>query len=70
MTLNIDYQQLSADDKVELKGKIREILAKSASVDQAAVSVTLTQGSVAIVDPLPWRSRTGLSGLSDERPNA
>ena len=46
MTLNVDYQQLSADDKVELKSKIREVLAKSASVDQAAVSVSLTPGSV------------------------
>merc|ERR1719486_1010672 len=48
MTLNIDYQQLGADDKVELKNKIRDVLAASASVDQAAVSVTLTPGSVKV----------------------
>ena len=46
MTLNVNYHKLSADDKVELKGKIREVLAESASVDQAAVSVILTTGSV------------------------
>ena len=39
MTLNIDYQQLSIDDKVELKDKIRESLAKSASVDEAEVGL-------------------------------
>jgi len=49
MTLNVDYQQLSTDDKVELKGKIRDVLAESASVDPAAVSVTLTPGSVKVV---------------------
>jgi len=48
MTLNIDYQQLGADDKVELKDKIRDVLAANASVDQAAVSVTLTPGSVKV----------------------
>merc|ERR1712159_306238 len=48
MTLNIDYQQLGTDDKVELKSKIRDVLAASASVDQAAVSVTLTPGGVKV----------------------
>ena len=48
MTLNIDYQQLGADDKVEIKKKIRDVLAASASVDQATVSVTLTPGSVKV----------------------
>jgi hypothetical protein len=48
MALNIDYQQLSADDKYEFKAKIRSILAEEASVDQAAVSVTLTPGSVKV----------------------
>merc|ERR1711871_820529 len=48
MTLNIDYQQLSTDDKVQFKDKIRDVLADSASVDQAAVSVTLTPGSVKV----------------------
>jgi len=46
--LNVDYQQLSADDKVELKGKIQGVLAKSAGVDPAAVSATLTPGSVKV----------------------
>ena len=46
MTLNIDYHQLSADDKDELKGKVRDGFAKGADVGQSAVSVTLTPGSV------------------------
>ena len=46
MTLNVDYQQLGADDKVELKSKIREVLAKSANVNQDAVSVSFPPGSV------------------------
>jgi len=46
--MNVDYQQLSADDKHELKGKIQDVLAESAGVDQAAVSVTLTPGSVKV----------------------
>merc|ERR1719380_467742 len=48
MTLNIDYQQLSADDKDELRGKLQDTFAKNASVDKTAVSVTLTQGSVKV----------------------
>eukprot|EP00746_Dinoflagellata_sp_MGD_P150342 gnl/MRDRNA2_/MRDRNA2_82243_c0_seq1.p1 gnl/MRDRNA2_/MRDRNA2_82243_c0~~gnl/MRDRNA2_/MRDRNA2_82243_c0_seq1.p1 ORF type:complete len:2838 (+),score=733.91 gnl/MRDRNA2_/MRDRNA2_82243_c0_seq1:183-8696(+) len=52
MTLNVDDQQLAADDKVNLKGKIGDVLAESASrtefVDQSAVSVTLTPGSVKV----------------------
>jgi len=48
MTLNVDYQKLSAADKEELKGKLRNTLASSAGVDQAAVSVELTQGSVKV----------------------
>ena len=43
MTLNIDYQKLSAGDKDELKGKLRDTFAKSAGVDQAAVSVELVR---------------------------
>ena len=46
MTLNVDYQQLSADDKDELKGKVQDGFAKGAGVDQSAVSVTLMPGSV------------------------
>eukprot|EP00746_Dinoflagellata_sp_MGD_P166915 gnl/MRDRNA2_/MRDRNA2_97146_c0_seq1.p1 gnl/MRDRNA2_/MRDRNA2_97146_c0~~gnl/MRDRNA2_/MRDRNA2_97146_c0_seq1.p1 ORF type:complete len:1001 (+),score=164.62 gnl/MRDRNA2_/MRDRNA2_97146_c0_seq1:86-3088(+) len=48
MTLNIDYQQLSAYDKDELKSKVSDILAKDTGVDKASVSVTLTPGSVKI----------------------
>merc|ERR1711904_165782 len=48
MTLNIDYQQLSTDDKDTLKGKLRDSLAESAGVDQAAVSVKLMEGSVKV----------------------
>ena len=48
MTLNIDYHQLSADDKDELKGKVQDGFAKGAGVDQSAVSVTLTPGSVKV----------------------
>merc|ERR1712224_858205 len=48
MTLNIDCQQLSADDKDELKGEMRNIFAESAGVNQDRVSVTLTQGSTVV----------------------
>ena len=47
MTLDID-QQLSTDDKDKLKGKLRDTLAASAGVDQAAVSVKLMEGSVKV----------------------
>ena len=48
MTLNIDYQQLSANDKDELADEVQASLATSAGVDQSAVSVTLTPGSVKV----------------------
>merc|ERR1712216_153179 len=48
LTLNVDYQKLNADDKDQLKGKLRDTLAKSAGVDQAAVSVEIVQGSVKV----------------------
>jgi hypothetical protein len=45
LTWNVDYQQLSADDKDELMGKVQDSFAKSAGVDPSAVIVTLTAGS-------------------------
>jgi hypothetical protein len=48
MTLNVDYQKLSTDDKDELKLKLRGTLAKGAGVDETAVFVELAQGSVKV----------------------
>eukprot|EP00746_Dinoflagellata_sp_MGD_P165701 gnl/MRDRNA2_/MRDRNA2_95135_c0_seq1.p1 gnl/MRDRNA2_/MRDRNA2_95135_c0~~gnl/MRDRNA2_/MRDRNA2_95135_c0_seq1.p1 ORF type:complete len:1041 (+),score=223.87 gnl/MRDRNA2_/MRDRNA2_95135_c0_seq1:454-3123(+) len=50
LTLNVDYLQLGADDKGELMGKIQDILAAHAHVDQAAIAVTFTgfYGSVEV----------------------
>eukprot|EP00746_Dinoflagellata_sp_MGD_P079659 gnl/MRDRNA2_/MRDRNA2_31884_c0_seq1.p1 gnl/MRDRNA2_/MRDRNA2_31884_c0~~gnl/MRDRNA2_/MRDRNA2_31884_c0_seq1.p1 ORF type:complete len:1408 (+),score=273.93 gnl/MRDRNA2_/MRDRNA2_31884_c0_seq1:200-4225(+) len=41
MTLNVDYQKLSAHDKDELKSELRDTLAESAGVDPSMVSVML-----------------------------
>lgn len=45
---NVDYKQLSADDHNELKGKLRETLARSAGVPEAAIILKLARGSVKV----------------------
>jgi len=48
MTMNVDYQKLTSEDKDDFKGKVRDIVVESAGVPQAVVVVMLTPGSVKV----------------------
>jgi hypothetical protein len=48
MSWNVDYDQLSAETKDQLKCKIQAVLATTASVDPSAVTVMLSAGSVKV----------------------
>jgi len=48
MTMNVDYQQLTSDDKDDFKGKVRDILVESVNDPQAVIVVMLTPGSVKV----------------------
>ena len=50
MTMNIDYQQLTSDDKDDFKGKVRDILVESVNDPQAVIVVMLTPGSVKVLE--------------------
>ena len=50
MTMNVDYQQLTSDDKDDFKGKVRDILVESVNDPQAVIVVMLTPGSVKVLE--------------------
>ena len=50
MTMNVDYQQLTSDDKDDFKGKVQNILVESVNDPQAVIVVMLTPGSVKVLE--------------------
>merc|ERR1719217_1624479 len=47
--MNVDYQQLTSDDKDDFKGKVRDILVESVNDPQVVIVVMLTPGSVKVL---------------------
>merc|ERR1711985_147648 len=48
MTMNVDYQKLTYDDKNDFTGKVQDIVVESAGDPQAVVVVMLSPGSVKV----------------------